>query len=128
MTSNLWKVEGQNQYVVQRNFDPQTLDASTHVNGTIYSAYMYSPGNQNYMVPFPIDPFANAYTAVADLGINAGGYYTGLTCDDVGGLRYLLSTNNVNYETLLPSVPSHQAQIQRPTRPPIREWCLAAWH
>jgi len=28
----------------------------------------------------------------------AGGYYTGLTRDDVQGLRYLYSTNNVNYE------------------------------
>ncbi len=33
-----------------------------------------------------------------------GGYYTGLTRDDVGGLRYLLSKNNVNYEHLLPGV------------------------
>jgi hypothetical protein len=33
-----------------------------------------------------------------------GEFYTGLTEDDIGGLRYLLSTNNVNYETLLPSV------------------------
>jgi hypothetical protein len=28
-----------------------------------------------------------------------GGYYTGLTRDDVQGLRYLYSTNNINYES-----------------------------
>ena len=41
---------------------------------------------------------------MADFNLYAGGYYTGLTSDDVGGLVYLLSTNNVNYETLLSSV------------------------
>ena len=74
-------------------------------------------------VPRGDDPTAQIYTAVAannyagsynlsDLtpsalsysefgyigGLQVGGYYTGLTRDDVGGLRYLMSTNNVNYE------------------------------
>src|SRR5208283_825137 len=91
-------------FMVQRNFDPQTLDASTYVNGTIYYAYMSSQGNQNYIVPFATYPFANTYTAVADFILNPGGFYTGLTYDDVGGLRYLLSADNVNYEKLLPDV------------------------
>ena len=33
-----------------------------------------------------------------------GIFYTGLTKDDVSGLGYLLSTNNFNYENLLPDV------------------------
>jgi hypothetical protein len=33
-----------------------------------------------------------------------GSFYSNLTYDDAGGLRYLLSTNNINYETLLPDV------------------------
>ena len=33
-----------------------------------------------------------------------GVYCEGLTQDDVGGLRYLLSSNNVNFEVLLPDV------------------------
>ena len=41
---------------------------------------------------------------VADENWVAGGFYKGLTSDDVGGLCYLLSTNNVNFETLLPGV------------------------
>lgn len=34
----------------------------------------------------------------------SGTFFTGLTEDDVGGLRYLLSADNVNYEKLLPDV------------------------
>jgi hypothetical protein len=30
--------------------------------------------------------------------LQIGGFYTGLTRDDVGGLKYLMRTNNVNYE------------------------------
>jgi len=36
--------------------------------------------------------------------LNSGYLYEGLTEDDVGGLSYLLSTNNVAYETLLPGI------------------------
>jgi hypothetical protein len=49
-------------------------------------------------VPLPVDELADANTfAVASLGAGLidGGFYTGLTRDDVGGLRYLLSTNNI---------------------------------
>ncbi len=38
--------------------------------------------------------------AVADKGGRVGQYYTGLTRDDVGGLRYLLRKDNVNFERL----------------------------
>jgi hypothetical protein len=75
-------------------------------------------------VPRPQDPLAVTYTAVAanneagewteeaidpnnsnnqllfwSGGLQIGGFYTGLTSDDVGGLRYLMRTNNVNYES-----------------------------
>jgi hypothetical protein len=39
---------------------------------------------------------------VAEFNQDFAEYYSGLSRDDVGGLRYLLSTNTVNYETLLP--------------------------
>jgi hypothetical protein len=90
--------------IVQRNFDPQTLAASPYVNGTFYFYNISSQGNQHSVNPFAVDPFDETYTAVADFNLNAGGFYTGLTYDDVGGLAYLLSTNNVNYENLLPDV------------------------
>ena len=50
--------------------------------------------------PFSVDPLADTYSPVASDAITWGEYYTGLTRDDVAGLRYLLRTNNVNYESL----------------------------
>jgi hypothetical protein len=63
---------------------------------------------------FPVDPLASTFTAVASAGPSPilfgglfftlssgqlfGSFYTGLTRDDVGGLRYLLRTNNINRE------------------------------
>lgn len=37
-------------------------------------------------------------------GLGAGQFFAGLTRDDVGGIRYLLSTNNMVFETLPPTV------------------------
>ena len=92
-------------YIVQRNYDPQSFAASPYINGSIYFASIGRFANQSLFIqPTVADPFANSYTAVADFNLNSGEYFTGLTYDDVGGLRYLLSTNLVNYETLLASV------------------------
>ena len=44
------------------------------------------------------------YIPVAEAGWPPGLFYEGLTRDDVGGLRYLLASNNVNFEVLLPDV------------------------
>ena len=78
-------------------------------------------------VEFPVDPLADVFTPVAagdggwlinnpavppfrpviftadalfpfGFGLAVGGFYTGLTRDDVAGLRYLLSANNINWE------------------------------
>lgn len=91
-------------FMSERNFDPQTLSASQYVNDTLYTAEISYEGNQNTIIPYAIDPYADTYTAVADFLQGAGVFYSGLTEDDVGGLAYLLSTNNVNFETLLPGV------------------------
>jgi hypothetical protein len=97
-------------YIVQRNFDPQTLNASPYVNNSLYAALVYTIGYENEMYPLLVDPL-NYHPAAADFNpndpdsaVNAGSYLTGLTYDDVGGLAYLLSTNNVNYEMLLPGI------------------------
>jgi hypothetical protein len=91
-------------YIVQRNFDPQTLSPTPYVNQSLYTAEVISGPPQNFMNIFDADPFQTAYNAVADGLLNPGVFYTGLTYDDVGGLAYLLSTNNINYETLLSGV------------------------
>jgi hypothetical protein len=93
-------------YVVERNFDPESLDFSPFVNNVLYHSRILSGlwGNQNFVDTFQVNPFDQPQTAVADFSQLAGGFYSGLTYDDVGGLAYLLSTNNINYETLLPDV------------------------
>lgn len=109
--------------LVQRNFDPvwsstDQLQTSSYVNGTLYTYYIYEfctgPNPLAEAVEFRVDPLANGFTAVAaglsvdlsltggGLGLDLGGFFTGLTRDDVGGLRYLLRTNNMNVESAGP--------------------------
>ncbi|MDB6125897.1 MAG: Ig family protein [Pedosphaera sp.] len=93
--------------VIRRNFDPITLVPSSYVNGDLLSYRILdncnTPGN-SFAIPFSIDPLGNVGTAVASAknifnDFTAYGlYYTGLTRDDVGGLRYLMGTNNINWE------------------------------
>jgi hypothetical protein len=93
--------------VVQRNYDPVPSQSSQslyspYVNGTLYSYLIedFCKGTPTAItVPFPVDPFAETYTAVASFNVQLGGFYGGLTRDDVGGIRSLLRTNNINWET-----------------------------
>jgi hypothetical protein len=91
-------------YIVEDNFDPQTFSASDYVNYTLYIGYVFTQNNQHGTTPYIVDLFQESDNAVADFPQVVGVYYTGLTYDDVGGLAYLLSTNNVNYENLLSGV------------------------
>ena len=104
--------ENTNATIVLRNFDPFSLAVTNVRNGTLYTSnltWQISNGTQvdNVIITaVPVNPLVPAETAVADGGVGAspGSFYTGLTEDDVGGLRYLLQTNNYNFETLLPDV------------------------
>lgn len=88
--------------VIMRNFDPITFEPSRYVNGTLYSyeivEFCTGPNPLADAVEFLVDPLAPSPTAVAELGLSYGDYYLGLTRDDVGGLRYMLRTNNMNWE------------------------------
>ena len=98
--------------VIQRNFDPVSFDPSAYVNGILYTYWideMCPTPDEGITVPTPIDPDALTFAPVARhhdfySGNNAslfdyfGYYYTGLTRDDVGGMRYLLNTNNLILE------------------------------
>ena len=108
--------------VIQRNFDPTTYTPSVFVNGVLYTYAIVDPipltggGTAADAIEVPLDPDANAFTAVVsaadliegdDSGLeldvfNVGEFFTGLTRDDVGGLRYLYSgaKNNAYVETL----------------------------
>jgi len=88
------------------NFDPETLEPSAYVNNIGYGGEFHPnvPLGNVWTAPYSFDPFSPIYTTVTEFAYSAGCFYNGLTRDDVGGLRYLISTNNVNYETLLPDI------------------------
>jgi hypothetical protein len=96
--------------VIQRNFDfiaspLNQLQYSAYVNGELYSYYIpvdlcgVSPPSPPDVdaIEIPVDPLANNPPVASGDGEDAlilGYFYTGLTRDDVGGLRYLISSNN----------------------------------
>lgn len=107
--------------VVKRNFDPVTYEPSAYVNGTLYTYLIF----QTYTGPdvweaveFEVDPSMPSVSSVAACmtgggTIYASGYYvnnmpglfyTGLTRDDVGGLKFIYGKSNVNMETLATNV------------------------
>jgi hypothetical protein len=115
------------EYILERNFDPQSLAPSTQVNGVPYMGEVFALGplNPNPRLAYGhaqiVDPLAVDQTAATDLihivlpifttvGFNTGGdlltgaYFSTFSQDDIGGIRYLLSTNNVEPEILLPDV------------------------
>ena len=96
--------------VVMRNFDPtptplNVSQYSEYVNDTLYTYVILEictgPNPLAVAVPIPKQPLDDIFTAVAGngLGLYYGGFYTDLTRDDVGGLRYLMSSNNINFES-----------------------------
>ena len=96
--------------VIQRNFDPVTWEPSEYVNGNLftYEIQQVCPpnpiGDFGDAVEFLVDPDGTTYSALATPKLILpdpsfyGWYHTGLTRDDVGGLRYLYATNNMNIE------------------------------
>lgn len=95
--------------VVQRNFDYvpssyNTVQYTPYVNDVLYSYQIVETCVLNpvaYTVPYSVDPLADIYSPVASMDNFAWGHYvTGLTRDDAAGLRYLLQTNNVNFENI----------------------------
>jgi hypothetical protein len=99
--------------VYQRNFSivppgEDTYPTTSYVNGVLYSydiqEFCAGVVPLADAVEFPVDPLSSPFSAVADYvslwyeGLPFGGFYTSLTRDDVAGLRYLISTNNLNNE------------------------------
>ena len=95
-----------NYTVIQRNFDPISLLPNNIVNGVLYTytvAEPLLPGNFADAVETRVSGNINNIS-VASVdeggGLLAGQFFTSLTRDDYGALRYLLRFNNVNTETL----------------------------
>ena len=113
---NKQTVAGANFYtVVKRNFDPVTWNYSSFVNGVLYAFAVLDPVYQTPTVQyadaveFRTDGLSYGFNTVASgvdddtLGrsqLLPGYFFTGLTRDDIGGLRYLLLPGNIQYENL----------------------------
>jgi hypothetical protein len=94
--------------VIMRNYDPESFSPTPWVNGFEYGYEIWSGAPEGVdeaeAIMIDGDIITPLFSAVADNRLDIGGFYTGLTADDVGGLCYLFSTNNVHYETLLNGV------------------------
>lgn len=96
--------------VIKRNFDPVTWTHSSFVNGTLYTYGIFEFVSPDWAdaLEFPVDPAAIGFTSVSSAAdglvsgfLNFGDFFTGLTRDDVGGLRYLYRPLNYNTEGLV---------------------------
>ncbi|HUS37394.1 MAG TPA: hypothetical protein VM680_18750 [Verrucomicrobiae bacterium] len=112
-----------NYLVIKRNFDPYTYAPSSFVNGRrltyrvgVFPAFFQAGQGVFYedAVEFHLDQTEDAFlgSLVSSLvgedltgaGLRAGEYFSALTQDDIGGLRYMYSRNNLNIETLPPLI------------------------
>lgn len=106
--------------VIKRNFDPVTFEPSSYVNGTLftYRIFEFCPAlDQAIAIEILVDQSADAFSAVASRGAFFGEFYTGLTRDDVGGLRYLYRPNNFNVESAPPNTRVISGGITNTTMP-----------
>ena len=105
------------EIVIERNFDPFTFQPSPRINGTLYTYQIvnYTANGQNFWEPkkIVVDTTQPNLSVVAFAGVESGlveskvyaplygqrgTYYTGLSRDDMGGLRYIYSLGNRNVE------------------------------
>lgn len=104
-----------NYYVIKRNFDPDTLQHSSYINGSLWTYIIEEPftgDNTAWAVNFPVDPLEQLFPRTLPVasdsqrlyGIPTGFFWTQLTRDDVAGLKYLYRTANYNLENSLDTV------------------------
>lgn len=119
-------------YVVERNFDPETLAASRRVNTSLFGGDVIWSSNLDYadVTERLVDPTQFWRSAVGDQEFHFGTFFSGLSADDAGGLRYLLHTNNVNYETMLPDVRAvtNQVFVDSAMRPGVNKITFVRQH
>ena len=110
-----------NYLIIQRNFDPETWAPTPYINGQLWTYNdifdnQDSPTVKASTITEPVDPLILAEpvaSLVSGLGFSTfgyGSYFTGLTRDDVGGLRYMYRPENRNTDTL-PTDSTGQAGI-----------------
>lgn len=90
-----------NYHVIERNYHPLTTETSAHLNNTLFVYEVReSPLLGADATERPADPLAFIHYAAADVAFQPGHYFTGLSQDDVGGLRYIYAAQNRNVERL----------------------------
>ncbi|MEO8426661.1 MAG: hypothetical protein ABI651_06060 [Verrucomicrobiota bacterium] len=99
-----------NYFVIKRNFDPITFEPTSYINGDLWTYVTITDGDiESDVINRRVDPLAYG-APVADSSGNGGftffqtgDFFTGLTRDDVGGLRYIYSPLNKNVENPIPN-------------------------
>ncbi len=91
--------------VIKLSFDPVNWQPTSYINGALYSyliqEFCTGPNPLAYTFNFSVDPLAvESLPATSISTIDYGLYMTGLTRDDVGGLRYSYRPSNVNWEAM----------------------------
>jgi hypothetical protein len=100
-----------NYLIVLRNFDPETWSPTPYINGQLWTYNdifdnQDSSSVRSATINEPVDPLILAEpvaSLVSGLGFSVfgyGSYFTGLTRDDVGGLRYIYRPDNRNTDIL----------------------------
>jgi hypothetical protein len=94
--------------IIKNNYDPVTLSPSSYVNGTLwtYSILEIPPPVQFSDALEELPPGINQEVNIPVTSLTyfpglSGYFFTGLTRDDVGGLRYLYTPRNIVGEALL---------------------------
>jgi hypothetical protein len=95
-------------HVISRNFDPITWQPTAYINGVLWTYYIVETcagPPAAFTRPFSVDPQAPQNLPVLSTSLgsalgNYGLYLTGLTRDDVGGLRYSYRPDNINWEAM----------------------------
>jgi len=96
------------------NFDPETLAATNSLNGAIFATFVASPYRDPvtdipefaWMPLVTVDPLDIKASIINSFqfGNLAGKFVRAINRDEAGGLRYLYSSNNINFEALLDGV------------------------
>jgi hypothetical protein len=101
-----------NYFTIRRNFDPISWLPTSYINGQLWTYTTIVdeavPG-ASMVFDEPVDPlsylgYLNAPVTSGNPGqgfqtlLIPGGFWTGLTRDDVGGLKYIYRANNYNVE------------------------------
>jgi hypothetical protein len=91
-----------NYYTIKRSFDPVTWQHSSFINGQLFTYSIAEGQDVSASIPAAVDPLALA--GLINLPVTSvapnGGFWTGLTRDDIGGLRYIYRPSNYNVENV----------------------------